>query len=135
MRKYERPECHFVYDPNLDCRKAAELSDQELAERFQEMSFQKAKMKYGIISDYVLRNIAGEYVIVPTGEQAVINNAVMAPNYTALFLWKAFQEPHTMEDVVVEGMEHFEVDADTLRSAVERFVSDGLKYGFMREEV
>lgn len=92
-------------------------------------------MKYCIVSDYILREIAGEHVIVPTGEQAVINNAVMAPNHTALFLWKAFQDPHTIEEVVAEGLEHFEVDIETLRSAVKRFVSDGLKYRFMREEV
>lgn len=94
-----------------------------------------AKKTYHIVPDYILRDIAGEYVIVPTGEKAMISNAVMMPNQTAVFIWKALQTPKTIEDVVKEGMEQFEVDLETIRASVVRFVSEGLEYRFIKEEI
>lgn len=95
----------------------------------------ESEKTYRIVSDYILRNIAGEYVIVPTGENAVICNSVMIPNQTAAFFWKAFQTPKTIEDVTKAGMEQFEVDIETIRAAVTRFVSEGLEYQFIKEEI
>lgn len=91
------------------------------------------KKQYSIVPDYILRDIAGEYVIIPTGEDAVISNAVMMPNRTAVFFWKTFQPPQTPENAVKAGMEMFEVDIETLQAAVLRFVSEGLRYRFIKE--
>lgn len=52
----------------------------------------------------------------------------MVSNDTAVFLWKAFQNPATIEAVIARGLEEYEVDEDTLRVAVCRFVEEALKY-------
>lgn len=41
--------------------------------------------KYRVNSDYLLREIAGEYAIIPVGTACQISNAVMVPNDTAAF--------------------------------------------------
>lgn len=46
--------------------------------------------KYRVSADYLLREIAGEYAIIPVGAACQISNAVMVPNDTAVFLWNAF---------------------------------------------
>lgn len=46
--------------------------------------------KYRVSADYLLREIAGEYAIIPVGAASQISNAVMVPNDTAVFLWNTF---------------------------------------------
>ena len=40
--------------------------------------------KYRVSADYLLREIAGEYAIIPVGAASQISNAVMVPNDTAV---------------------------------------------------
>lgn len=89
--------------------------------------------KYCIKPGYILREIAGEYVIVPVDEECMISNAVMSPNDSAVFFWKVFQTPHTKEDAVRKGMQEYDVEETTIRSAVNRFLKDALKYKIIEE--
>lgn len=89
--------------------------------------------KYCIKPGYILREIAGEYVIVPVDEECMISNAVMSPNDSAVFFWKVFQTPHTKEDAVRKGMQEYDVEEETIRSAVYRFLKDTLKYKIIEE--
>ena len=89
--------------------------------------------KYCIKPGYILREIAGEYAIIPVDEECVITNAVMVPNDTAVFFWKVFQTPHTKEDAVRKGMQEYDVEEAIIRSAVNRFLKDTLKYNIIEE--
>ena len=42
-------------------------------------------LKFRVNPDYVLRDICGEYAIIPVGEECLIANAVMTPNESAAF--------------------------------------------------
>ena len=99
----------------------------------QEDWYALAEQQYQINPNYLLREIGGEYVIVPVGEECVISNAVMNPNPTAVFLWKAFQQPSTVDQVVQKGLQEYEVDEDTLRNAVQRFVKETLRLRILEE--
>ena len=93
-----------------------------------EHNYVNEKKKFCIKSGYILREIAGEYVIVPVDEECLITNAVMMPNDSAVFLWKAFQQPASIEEVVRKVLlEYDEVEA-VIRKAVQRFVNDALQY-------
>ena len=46
-------------------------------------------------SDFLLREVAGEAVLVPIGEAGVFENSVISLNETCSFLWKFFQEPRS----------------------------------------
>ena len=80
---------------------------------------------YQVNPDYILREICGEYAIVPVGEECMISNAVMTPN--------AFQTPSTEEDVVQKALEEYDAPEDLLREDVHRFVMDTLQYKILRE--
>lgn len=134
MRQYKKPEFHFVSNTGeLNDNEIARLSDEDLAKYLQTCNYTEEKKKYCINQGFILREIAGEYAIVPVGEECMITNAVMTPNDTAVFLWKAFQEPCTTEDVVKKGMHDYDADEETIRSATKRFVKDTLKYGILEE--
>lgn len=90
--------------------------------------------KYRIRPEYILREIAGEYAIIPVDTDSPMENAVMAPNETAVFIWKCFEEPSTLGEVVARGMQEYDVAEEKLRNAVGRFVKESLEYKILEEE-
>ena len=91
------------------------------------------KKKYRISSDFILREIAGEYAIVPIGSDSIFSNTVMAPNDSAVFLWKMFEQPCTIQDVVVKGMLEYEVAEDAIRKSILNFVEEMIEYQVLEE--
>ena len=86
MEKYVNTEYHFVRNSGgLSGKELAKLSDDELAEYLRQDSILQEKKKYRINPDFILREIAGEYTIIPIGGDNVFSNAVMAPNGNRCF--------------------------------------------------
>ena len=136
MEKYVNTEYHFVRNSGgLSGKELAKLSDDELAEYLRQDSMLKEKKKYRINPDFILREIAGEYTIIPTGGDNVFSNAVMAPNGTAVFLWEAFQQPSTIQDVVVEAMQKYDATEEQIYNSISNFVKQSLEYKVLEEVV
>ncbi|MGN8860536.1 PqqD family protein [Dorea longicatena] len=134
MKQYKKPEFHFVRNTGgLSGDEIAKLSDDELTEYLEKDSYSNDKKKYRIKSGFILREIAGEYTIIPVDEESLISNAMMAPNNSAVFLWKAFEQSSTIQDVVVKGTMEYEVSEDTIRKSIEHFVKESLKYQVLEE--
>ena len=134
MEKYINTECHFVRNSGgLSGKELAKLSDDELAEYLRQDSILQEKKKYRINPDFILREIAGEYTIIPTGGDNVFSNAVMAPNGTAVFLWEAFQQPSTIQDVVVEAMQKYDVTEEQIYKSISNFVKQSLEFKVLEE--
>ena len=112
-----------------------ELSDDELAEYLRQDSILQEKKKYRINPDFILREIAGEYTIIPIGDNNVFSNAVMAPNETAVFLWEAFQQPSTIQDVVVEAMQKYDATEEQIYNSISNFVKQSLEFKVLEEVV
>lgn len=114
---------------------SGELSGDELVEHLKNDNNTEENKRYRIRSGYILREIAGEYAIIPVDEESLITNAVMAPNDTAVFLWNAFLYPSTIEDVVKKGMQEYDATEETIRNATYRFVEETLRYRILEEVV
>lgn len=136
MEKYVNTEYHFVRNSGgLSGKELAKLSDDELAEYLRQDSILQEKKKYRINPDFILREIAGEYTIIPTGGNNVFSNAVMAPNETAVFLWEAFQQPSTIQDVVVEAMQKYDGTEEQIYNSISNFVKQSLEFKVLEEVV
>lgn len=134
MKQYKRPEYHFVRNVGgLSGDEIAKLSEKEFAEYFSKDSMKKEQKKYRIRPGYILREIAGEYAIVPVDSDSIFSNAVMAPNETAIFLWKAFEELKTIEDIVRIGIDRYDATEKIIRNSTERFIEESLKYEILEE--
>ena len=123
------------YSGGLSGKELAKLSDDELAEYLRQDSILQEKKKYRINPDFILREIAGEYTIIPTGGDNVFSNAVMAPNGTAVFLWEAFQQPSTIQDVVVEAMQKYDATEEQIYNSISNFVKQSLEFKVLEEVV
>ena len=88
--------------------------------------------------DFLLRNVAGEAVLVPVGEAGIFENSVISLNDTCRFLWQAFQEPRTVEDVIAEARKEYSDPDGEMEDGIHSFVNEYLRVGLLlkeREEV
>ena len=126
--KFDKPEMHYIRcEGELTGEEMLQLSDEELEEYLKRIGYEQAKKRYRIHPDFALREIAGEYAIVPLGEMQFFTNAMMTPNRTAAFLWQAFSEPSTEEDVVMRALERFDGAEADIRRDVEMFMKETMK--------
>ena len=136
MKEYKSPEYHLVRNPDgLSGDEIAKLSEDELTRYLDNDSYRQGKKKYRIRPGYILREIAGEYAIIPVGAErnSLLENSMMAPNGSAVFIWKSFEQPSTLEDVVIQGMLEYEVEEETIRRSIKRFIKEMLEYKILEE--
>lgn len=134
VKKYVSTEFHFIHNSGGAAGSAlAEMPDEEFRTYLAGCRYEEQKQKYKISSDYVMRKIGGDYAIVPVGTAAVITNAVMTPNYSAVFIWNEFMEPSTVEDVVVRSALEFEGETEKIREDVHRFARESLGLKILEE--
>ena len=74
--------------------------------------------------EYVLREISGEPLLIPTGMASQKLNGMIRLTETAALIWKQVDTATDLEDLVEKILQEFEVDEETARRDV---------YGFLRE--
>ena len=84
--------------------------------------------------NFLLREVAGEAVLVPVGEPGVFENSVISLNETCCFLWKLFQQPRTLEDVIAEARKEYSDPDGEMEQGIKDFIREYLKYGLLKEE-
>ena len=75
-----------------------------------------------IEKEYILREIAGDYIIVPVGKAALEVNGMITVNETGAFLWKQLTKDTTKEELVHAMLEEYEVSEDEARIDIEEFL-------------
>lgn len=112
----------------------ASLPDAELQEMFSEKSPDNVHIRYRVNLDYILREIAGESILVPLGESTVFGNSMISMNETSSFLWKFFKKAHTIQEAVSEAMNVYEGTQEMFARHISEFVTTYVKYGLLYEE-
>lgn len=75
---------------------------------------------------YIMRNVAGNYIVVPVGEKAVDFNGLITTNETGAFIWNLLAEGTTQESIVNEMLKEYEVESSVAETDVQNFI-DKLK--------
>lgn len=83
--------------------------------------------------DYVLRTIAGEKVVVPTGDASQQFNGLMTLNDAAAFLWEHVEKVETKDELVQLVLEEYEVSEERASYDVERFLTALKEVGILQE--
>ena len=71
---------------------------------------------------YILRQIAGEYVILPTGSTTLKFNGMITVNEQGAFLWEKLREEISRDQLVEAMLEEYEVDRSTAGADVDEFL-------------
>ena len=71
---------------------------------------------------YMLREAAGETVVVPFGEEALNFQGIISLNETGALLWKELAQGCEKKDLVQALLDEYEVDAETAEKDVNEFL-------------
>ena len=70
---------------------------------------------------FILREVAGDTVVVPTGAELNFNGMITL-NGTAKTLWCALEKGATIEELTKALLDEYDVDAETAAMHAEKFV-------------
>ena len=70
---------------------------------------------------FILKEVAGSYVIVPIGDNLVDFSAMITTNETGAFLWELLKTDKTVEELLKEMLKEYDVDEETARVDVLEF--------------
>ncbi|MEE1312447.1 MAG: PqqD family protein [Lachnospiraceae bacterium] len=77
-----------------------------------------------IKKEFVLREIAGEYILVPVGNTAMEFNGLITLNEVGAFLWEKLQQQIELDQLVDAVLDEYEIDRETAGLDVEEFVEN-----------
>lgn len=79
---------------------------------------------------YILRVVAKQNVVLPaTGDLDL--DRMLTLNSTGKFLWEHLEKGAQKEELVQAMLEHYEIDENTARTCVDKFVNNLEQYGFL----
>lgn len=84
-----------------------------------------------IEKDFVLREIAGEYVIVPTGKTVLEFNGLITVNEVGVLIWKLLQKGVSFDEIVEEILREYDVEESVVREDVLDFLDQLEKGGIL----
>lgn len=75
-----------------------------------------------IVSGFILRQVVGETVAIPSGDSAHLLSGLMALNETGAFLFQLLQSEQTEQSLVQAMLEEYDTDAATAAADVAEFL-------------
>lgn len=84
-----------------------------------------------IKKEFVLREIAGDFVLVPIGKTSGDFKGLFPISETGAFIWKLLPEAETEQYIIEKFLGEYEVDRETVTSDVNEFLSALRKYGII----
>lgn len=86
-----------------------------------------------INENFVLREVAGSWVVIPIGEKSVDFNGMMNLNETGAFLWRELEKGAETEELVAAMTAEYEVSAETAAKDIDEFIEVLKKAGCIEE--
>lgn len=83
---------------------------------------------------FVLREIAGEYIIIPTGKTALDFNGLITVNEVGVSLWKMLQNDITFEGLVEGILDEYEVEEEVAREDIQEFLDALIEGGILTKD-
>lgn len=84
-----------------------------------------------IVKEFILREIAGECVLVPTGATTQEFNGLITMSDTARFIWENMEKADSLEEMIQMILEEYEIDEETARQDAINFIVQLLQNGFV----
>lgn len=79
-------------------------------------------MTMKVTNDMILREIAGEHILIPVGETAIKVHGMISLSESGLLLWKKLQNDCTEADLLDTILSEYEIDQATAQQDVRAFL-------------
>ncbi len=87
-----------------------------------------------IVPGFILREVAGEIIAIPSGEAANSLSGLVALNSSGKFLFELLQTEQTVESLTDAMLETYDIDHDTAQADVQEFLEVFRKSGILAED-
>ena len=84
-----------------------------------------------IEKEFVLREIAGDYIIITTGKTVLEFNGLITVNEVGVTLWNMLQEEVTVDQLVQGVLAEYDVDEEVAREDIQEFLDTLDKGGIL----
>jgi len=81
--------------------------------------------------EFVLREIAGDYIIIPMGKTALEFNGLITVNEVGVSLWKMLQNEVTLEELVRGILNEYDVKEEVAREDIQEFLDTLIEGGIL----
>ena len=71
--------------------------------------------------EFVLRDIAGEYVLIPIVSADDKFNGIISVNETGAFIWKQLEKAMSRDEIIQEVLNEYEVSLEHATADVDKF--------------
>ncbi len=92
-----------------------------------------ADKPYRASGNYILRQIAGENILVSVEENKHFGNSMLSLNETYTFLWELYQEPITLKEVLEKAHLEYEDPDGEMDKHIISFLWQGVQFGLLVE--
>lgn len=87
-----------------------------------------------VSNDFIMREIAGEFLLVPTGAAAAKFNGLITMNEVGKFIFQTLSEEHTAREVAEQMTKEYDVDTETALADTEEFLQQLRQIGALVED-
>lgn len=86
-----------------------------------------------IEKEFILREIAGDHIIVPVGKTVLEFNGLVAVNEVGASLWNMLQQEVTMDELVQGILSEYEVEESVARQDILEFLDKLVANGILEK--
>lgn len=84
--------------------------------------------------DFILREMAGEYVIIPTGKRAPLQEGLLTVNEVGAALWKELETGADFQELLASVLAQYEVEEERAVREIREFLDLLRKNGILTME-
>ena len=87
--------------------------------------------RYMLSEHFMLREIAGEALLIPLPSSGLPGNAMITLNATSVFLFRLLAKPCTMDELLAGAREAYDDPANMLETNIREFIAVHVKSGII----
>lgn len=84
--------------------------------------------------EFVLREIAGDYIIIPTGRTVLEFNGLITVNEVGVSLWNMLQNEITIDGLVQGILDEYDVEEEVAREDIQEFLETLVAGGILTKD-
>ena len=84
--------------------------------------------------EFVLREIAGDYVIIPVGKTVIEFNGLITVNEVGVSIWNMLQNEVTFDQIFQGILNEYEVEESVAREDIREFLDQLIDGGILTED-
>lgn len=84
--------------------------------------------------EFVLREIAGDYIIIPTGKTVLEFNGLITVNEVGVSLWNMLQNETTLDELVRGILDEYDVEEEVAREDIQEFLDKLIAGGILTKD-